>query len=412
MKTTLILPFIIFISICCSVSCENNSGEIPIINIDNPTGAVALHISDILDDITIVPLETRDDVLLSFRTPFIITAHYILAQTEERLLQFDRQGKFIRVLATNGNGPNEYNAILHPLVDEDLELLYYVDYRNQGTIASIHLRTGAFLGPFTPDLQPFSIHEIDSDGYIYGFRPSLYNFWSDDYEPSSGPRETPVLAYRYHPQSSDLILFNGTHSFEGGYTSEVAGGSRMFKRDNHIYFIILNYSDTLYRVEGSKIVPHSVFNLKNKTTHPRYGGSSLRFHFACQQGIMFSKVEQKFSFKENGTVSASVGNPSFLFLDNNNILCKVNSITIDPLGVTINMDGFLTIEGRNTPTSKIPNITGLYGHLKIEAYDLIALINNTLKDNRISNDLRKQFEELSTTLHEDDNPVLIIGKVK
>ena len=123
----------LYVMLCCITSCGRAPKEVPVVDIDNPTGYINLKLSDLLDDITIVPLETRDDFLLSTEgsrftsIPFAITDNYILASTNDKLLQLDRQGNYVRTLITRGRGPNEFIYILAHAVDEQQEILYYAD---------------------------------------------------------------------------------------------------------------------------------------------------------------------------------------------------------------------------------------------------------------------------------------------
>jgi hypothetical protein len=131
--------------------------------------------------------------------------------------------------------------------------------------------------------------------------------------------------------------------------------------------------------------------------------------------MIFSKYARK---GVNERESSASSGTFFLFIDENLKISTINSISIDPLGLTINLKSYsakpggLEVDGHRMAISVFPNVTGLYGHVKIEASDLITVINHVLKGNKLTIDQRRQLEDLAPTLEEDGNPVLIIGKVK
>ena len=402
--SVLLVTVFVCLGLCFFSSCRNTAGEIPVIDMDRPAGSIDLHLSDLFDDITIVPIETQDDLLLEPRTNFTITNHYILAHRGDRLLQFDRQGKFIRTLALRGRGPNEFNVMANPLVDEERGLFYYVNNVNRETIACIDMNSGEFLGPYTPDIQPFSMQQMDSKGYVYGFRPA---FDSSFYNDSLESQKSPILAFRFHPQNNDLTLYEGSRDIEGSYHLVGYGNSRMFNWNDTVFFMIPTYSDTLFKIVDDRIVPHYVFKLKNKMVDQKLGGMALDIHFSGQCGVMFTKKEIIIEYKD-GSVSGAGGRPvGYLFLDNNRNLKTINSLTIEALG--------LTIPSGRSPDYEIPMVpivTGIHGYFRMLPKHVITLANQMLKGNQISNDQRKRYEELVTTLKEDDNIVLIVGNVK
>jgi hypothetical protein len=55
-----------------------------------------------------IPLETRDECLINEIRKILFTEEYIFVDEAKRLLQFDRNGKFIRQVGAVGRGPQEY----------------------------------------------------------------------------------------------------------------------------------------------------------------------------------------------------------------------------------------------------------------------------------------------------------------
>jgi len=377
-------------------SCMNQQTTYPTIEIDSPTGTIEIKISDLLSDITIVPLETRDELLFSAGMSFIVTNNYVLVITDKALIQFNRQGKFIRTLATKGNGPNEYNTLTFPLIDEEREILYYTQYEDN-IINCINLRNGEFKEPLYLNVSCFSINSIDSEGNIYGF-----------------PKEknSHLLAFKYNPANKNIIYYKGFHSSVSENTHKV-----MFKEDNQIHFLSFSYSDTLFKVEGKKIIPKYIVKMHNLEKGYK-GGVNLWITIPSTQGTIFHKMETQVQRDENSMYISSFDR-GYLFLDKSGALKSIRSITIDPLALIIDIDNYIK-KINNRPLSEeikinpIPIIlgSGLWGYYAIEGCHMMSLIEQALDNKLLSSDQRIVLEGITGKIKEDSNPVLIIGKVK
>ena len=417
--------FVISLLAVLCISCQSKSTEIPVIDIDNPTGAVDLNISDLLNNITIVPLETNDDLLLSTAggTSFTVTNRYILVSTREKLLQFDRKGKYIRTLAIRGNGPNEFSYIYTRLVDEKLNRLYYVDARgNNIPVTCIDLSTGKFLEFPNPDLPAQSIQAIDAEGNIYGYSSASRTIsMMSNMLVSSGvsqkASDTPdsLLAYKYNPIDNIITHFHGYHSYLSDDRSRT-----MFQTGDHVSFLFFPYSDTLFHIDGNKMKPQYIFNLKNQMTNMQEGGATLRFPFSSAHGTIISLLDSKITIiQSGGTISGiTVRNSTkaSLFLDKTKKLRAIKSITIEPIALTVNMDGYLKNineeRGSENKINPIPSVSGAWGYYAVEALDMIEFMEQALKGNKLSASQRKALEEVAAKIDDDSNPVLMIGKIK
>jgi len=69
-----------------------------------------LQLSDIVESIEYVPLETSSYCLLKTITPhhFVLTENYILINNQKAIYLFNRSGKFIAQIGRIGQGPGEY----------------------------------------------------------------------------------------------------------------------------------------------------------------------------------------------------------------------------------------------------------------------------------------------------------------
>lgn len=78
-------------------------------------------VTNLLDDYTLIPLETLDECLVGGRFCKIIKSdsHYFI-QSMNEILEFDNNGKYEKKLSRMGNGAQEYNQLLDFDIVEDL----------------------------------------------------------------------------------------------------------------------------------------------------------------------------------------------------------------------------------------------------------------------------------------------------
>ena len=76
----------------------------------------SVHIGEEIKSVEYIPLETTDDPasLIGGIADFAVTDQfiYVYPQTEPRIALFDRQGRFVRTLIREGQGPGEFSGPL------------------------------------------------------------------------------------------------------------------------------------------------------------------------------------------------------------------------------------------------------------------------------------------------------------
>jgi hypothetical protein len=115
---------------------ENNLIEIQLS--DSHDYKHELKLSDIANDVSYIPLETNKNCLISDDIGKIkSTKDYIFIESNGILLQFDRQGKFIRQVNKKGQGPDECEVRVYD-IDEKSQLIYILDNWKLDTIFKIN----------------------------------------------------------------------------------------------------------------------------------------------------------------------------------------------------------------------------------------------------------------------------------
>lgn len=137
------------------------------ITIDNIDENIVLKYSDIYSDVSFVRLETQDNCLIG-RIDKIITTDdkFIILDVAiaKKIFVFDKSGKFLNIIGTNGAGPEEYDFPSDIAYDEyNDELLVWC--HNRKTIMKFKL-DGTFVENIKIDYWAASIYAVGKNSYL------------------------------------------------------------------------------------------------------------------------------------------------------------------------------------------------------------------------------------------------------
>ena len=376
MKLKSILPIAIF---GMALSCNSNPSLVSVVDIDDVSNSINVELSDFLKDIEVVELETTEYNLFAVEHHSIIFAYItntsIVIRTSGAIYQFDRQGKYLRKLTEKGNGSREFISIRFCFVDEDAEILYYVDVRTQGMIHRIDLTSGQFLEPVQANMSRLDPW-LCKNNSIYGF-PTNRGGTFDATSPDSS-----VVAFQYDVSSGIMKKFYGNHK----YTIQPLGKS-MVEYGNYLFLFNMHYSDTLYQLQDNTLYPRFLVKMNNKMTNFTKGGDMLVLLFEYEQGIVLEKTSityQSLSIEGELAHGLSYYPEQYLLLSLVGGLQHIAQVYINPLDITIKTETWTQHERGEGGTENIfypfPKPSGSYGYLLVE--------------------------------QEEDNPHIIIGKIR
>ena len=133
-----------FICIILALSCSKDHHDL--YNFDPTTlEEKPVFLSDIADDITLIPLDNSVPLGLIYNDIFFCNNSIYLSTKDNGVLAFSRSGKFLRNIGTKGRGPGEYAFCSEIGIDEDKEILHVRDNR---TIRVFSI-TGRFIRSFS-----------------------------------------------------------------------------------------------------------------------------------------------------------------------------------------------------------------------------------------------------------------------
>jgi hypothetical protein len=383
--------------ICLLYACQPKSGGIPIVNVDNPSGNTELSLSDILEDIRIVPLETSSAVLIENSPMTCVSDNYIVAANEQQIHLFDKNGKHLKVLMVQGRGPNEYFYLTSPLIDEKRNILYY---RDGDKVHRINLPDGTFLEPLMDPLENVKFGAMDKEGYFYYFPTSGESVFS------TTDNETATLVYKFLPETGEIQTFSGSRS----YIADRAGLS-MTHYMGEVNFFNSNYSDTLFSLSGKRLVSQGYFDIQNRLKKELSDGDELTLISSFKDGhIMYvNRITTTSIDTGNGSQGFSRRNQfmGFYVFDRKGSFTSLKKMHIDPLAFDID-----ATDRSQWVFSPIPQISGGWGYIGIDAIYMIDFIEKAIEKNTLPAAQIKKLEEARAKIDENSNPVLIIGRVK
>ena len=239
---------------------EADEGQFPLyIKFEKPDikSLKPLYLSEFVDKIDYVQLETLNQCLLPPKIGVNLTKDFIFVWSGYQLYQFDKEGKFIRQIGKKGQGPGEY--MLSKLGFDDVNSRILV-VSNTSATPLIFDYDGKFLGKVTDSLMnTYSWGGFTAgDGYfIYILPPMDVNLQQ---ERKLGSNELVVY---------DYIKSEVTQTLPNRYVCEVGDKNQdhfiipslqVLTKHDGIFYYYSFYNDTLYAVDKNNIQPYAVFD--------------------------------------------------------------------------------------------------------------------------------------------------------
>ena len=247
---------LLFLLSGCRQNNMDETGGIAVIDVVPLLGKYQqIPVSEIISGLEYIPLETSDDCLIGGMNNIIVTPVHIFVAGGAGFGQgfcyvFDRNGRFIRQIGRTGQGPGEYTTIMGLSIDKQKESLYLqtignrlLEYSFDGILRqSISLKTMS-------DGRIQEVYALQENLFI-GHVPNdtgneLYNFvlFND-----SGQV---IKSFENH------IKFNRVKSISSSFDSSIMP----YKVSGNIYVKEFT-NDTIYCLnEQKELIPEFVFNL-------------------------------------------------------------------------------------------------------------------------------------------------------
>ena len=382
MKYLVVTIFLFFIVL---QGCKNKDNDSQVITLDL-TGKLSsepFNLNEHVTDLKMVRLETNENSLIRY-----FRGHagekFIINIDNDKVILFSSTGKYIRTITQKGNGPHEFKQIDAWTVDKDeTHFLFHDRYKNY--IFNFNLNSLQF----ERDV-PFEEH-----GYLS--KMILVN----DSILSVLPAMFAEYGYLFFNQTISGHITGGVIKENVPHPGAWAGRSPLFKLspDNSIIFQPSEV-DTIFRIDGAKMTPVYALKLEepvksgDKTT-----GTFVSYLYSNDNRILFSKSGYESIVNPNNASMTSTGQ-EFISYDLKTLqTSKIDLITLD--NIVLNFDG------ANVSFPKKNHIL-----LSYQAFELKKMIDETIKSKDLTETDKERLESLNSEISENDNPIVIIGRLK
>ncbi len=379
----LYIQYLAIISILLS-SCSEDSKTLPILDFDNPKGSVNLNLSEMLDDIRLVKLEMNQDEPIPKIRLYWIGKKHLLLFAGEKVYQYTSDGAFVRVLMISGQGPGEFSFVRAYDIDEKKDLLYWSDQGTTGKIFVTDLKSGDKLEPiklpYDNRLAYGGIKIIDENTLLclsakyLGDDIMFYYLGLDGSVTEGLPRYNPDLPY-------------------------IGRGAFLQKNRKSGKFNLMGDADTLYSIEGNTMEPMFSMLVSDRFTYANnHEGYMLRIRHLGSKYSVLNRNMMIFTQSNGFDRITSDESTDFLLDMRTYTLSTLDSWKVDYLAYTCD--------------ELILGAAGDYAVIKFSAIKLKGICEEALLKKDLDPEVRDRMSMLNGSITKNDNPYLLIGKIK
>jgi len=381
--------------------------------------------SECISDIEYVVLETSPQCLIGENPIISISENYIFVYGEPSCLLFSRQGKFIRSIGSKGQGPREYHSASMIKIDEESGMIFMA---NTYDLLAYHI-TGEFV-------KKLNLSELRKQAGISAFWKITH--WKNDLFCSNFNLSSGKEPYRFVIFSLDgdiIKLFPNYVTFYSEiFISSFNSNADIYLNNGQLRFRE-QLSDTLFRLTDSlNFIPEVIFDLcGHKLPTEKRGLNQWHSTYSiilnmieveqyilleCKLGnqtpVDFPSIQQCLYDPKNNTLTACKRDPhaqkySFGRLNPDLLEQMKPSEKLLP-GLINNIDGGLPIwPHKNAHIQNDQQFVTIY-----QPYEFIQnLTEEYFAVHEIKNmRAHQRLKDMILNLNEEDNPVIVIAKLK
>jgi hypothetical protein len=380
---------IIFLIILTNVffSCTEKQQNQIVITPDNFIKSPAL-LSDFVNDINYIPLSTKIPIRNIRAFDFFDNLIFIGA-VSEGLLVFNKDGSFNKQIGKRGKGPGEYYSVNSFSIDQKNQLIYILDAGRQAKVI-VYSLDGEFKYEFSNNMLNGVFQKIAyNNGKLYLFEIIIagnanYNWVEISTEgkliSTKTNSVTPI-------ETMATMMINPVYQFEQGIG------------------FWNQYNDTIFRIENGK---HTARYLFAQGKHRLPHNNTIDFNeFFTIKNILESKhflwIEE-FKRSKNNLIIVDKQSRESTLIENS------AREEADLSGLFNDLDGGINF----MPNAYFINEEIEYLVSWPDAYQVKAFVDSEAFKNSTPKypEKKKELKKLANGLNENDNPVLMLVKLK
>ena len=399
-------PFLSLFSVAMFASCslsvpkegdiiEDSAFRSVDLRIIEKTKGTVMSLGDLMESYEIIRLDNRDEALIkTYPYGVYVTDNYILlrpADVVSPVKLFTRKGRYVADIGGVGQGPGEYLYLFSWLVDEKENRIYLGPGRTDKVLVY------DLKGNYLPD-EVIRFGEIVHKSQIWV-----------DYDKKNVVVVT--LPFSANVNSNFAISKNvcWVQNREGDIVHRIPV--------NH-YGLIGDYSNALVARRNVDAISFSISEVPMLRTRP-----DTLYHYDAVKNIITPCFTIDHVVSENQSVCTVLYETSRSYwaqvtLYPNNLSSSVSSVRLPAFNVCVSKkDG--NVRRIDRFTDPLLGLSHLFlmmnnGYICIsyDPLELMDALDKVLTQTNLEPDVRKRATDLRNSLHENDNDILIIGKLK
>jgi hypothetical protein len=363
------------------------------IHVINPGNIIEkkINLSEIAEEITYIPL--NNDILFGSIVSVELTESLILiAPAQEIISVYDYNGNFIRRIGERGRGPGEYTYSNQFTLDRNKEIVYVLDGIKHTLLKY------SFKGDFIETVE-LKVDSIKIHSEIVFSNDILVLF--EGINQGEGKYDWIVL------DTLGNILFEKFNAIEKFPSYHFCSGNKQEAFNNTFYYWN-QINDTIFKISNEKHEPAFIFAQGN-FRFPKQKIKEIYTEYFFPRIIFFTKDYLFFAY------IYQYQNHTGIYVKSENQFYDVNKSEDWDLwrgpGIINDFDSGMPLIPLSYYCDKKDNeyLIGEVNPFQLKAYVASDIFKNSTPK---SPEKKKELEQLANSLNENDNPVLMLVKLK
>ena len=399
-------PFLSLFSVAMFASCslsvpkegdiiEDSAFRSVDLRIIEKTKGTVMSLGDLMESYEIIRLDNRDEALIkTYPYGVYVTDNYILlrpADVVSPVKLFTRKGRYVADIGGVGQGPGEYLYLFSWLVDEKENRIYLGPGRADKVLVY------DLKGNYLPD-EVIRFGEIVHKSQIWV-----------DYD----KKNVVVVTLPFSANVNSNFAINKNVCWVQNRDGDIVHRIPV----NH-YGLIGDYSNALVARRNVDAISFSISEIPMLRTRP-----DTLYHYDAVKNIITPCFTKDHVVSENQSVCTVLYETSRSYwaqvtLYPNNLSSSVSSVRLPAFNVCVSKkDG--NVRRIDRFTDPLLGLSHLFlmmnnGYICIsyDPLELMDALDKVLTQTDLEPDVRKRATDLRNSLHENDNDILIIGKLK
>ncbi len=348
---------------------ESDNNTITVSRFSSVKDTITLNLSDLIKDFKIIRFENKDEAYFKPNMPSITDKYIGIRTSSKPFLLFDHSGKLISEVGSVGGGPGEYILLYDEVIQDKLEKVYLSPFANSPKILEYNID-----GNFVRDvIVKAKLNKPKIDVADNGDITVIHMPFSTD--------DDQFLALQY---DKDGNLKSELKPTRGLVVQSTTPSGSFVGFDNEV-FAFHNTSDFSFMITSCDTL----------------------FHYNKEE----NRISPKFTMDFGGVTEAPIhiyneipGYYLTMVFGKGVIAVNKRKQTSNYIRIVNDFVGHMS-----TPTF---NFNKGWFHQTLEPSQLIDKIETRLAQSDCSDKDRKLLEELKSSLDENDNNIMFIGKLK